>query len=77
MATISRATALTAYASAVTAFRTAYANLYAADKALKTSPGFGDPPDVVEFRHAFANPNESGSLQADIEASFNSNSFTT
>jgi hypothetical protein len=76
MATISRAAAITAYASAVTSFRTARANLDAADRALGLQ-GFGLPgPDVIELRHSAANPSESGSLGDDTRASFNSNTFT-
>lgn len=75
MATLSRATAISDYASAVTAFRTAFATLAAADQALGFQ-GFGVPPDVVDLRHSVANGNESGSLQDDIRAARAANTFT-
>lgn len=71
-----RDAAVTDYASKVSDLRTAYTTLAALDIALGSPmiayasqrPGFGDIPDVATFRHAFANPNEGGSLQADINA---------
>jgi hypothetical protein len=53
------------YRLAVAEFRQAYAQL-AADDRRAGRTGFGPPPNIVEFRHALANPNESGSLQDDI-----------
>jgi hypothetical protein len=53
------------YRLAVVEFRAAYAELAAADRRAGRS-GFGPPPEIVQFRHALANPNESGSLADDI-----------
>ena len=53
------------YRDAVSEFRIAYAML-AADDRRCNRPGFGEPPDVIDLRHAIANPNESGSIADDI-----------
>jgi len=53
------------YRDAVTEFRLAYALLAASDQREGRS-GFGPPPEIVQFRHSLANPNESGSLADDI-----------
>jgi hypothetical protein len=53
------------YRDAVTEFRLAYALLAASDQRAGRS-GFGPPPEIVQFRHAVANPGESGSLADDI-----------
>jgi hypothetical protein len=54
------------YAAAVTEFRLSYSLLAAADIRAGRS-GFGPPINVVELRHAIANPNEGGSLADDIQ----------
>lgn len=54
------------YRLAVVEFRSAYANLAAADQRAGRS-GFGPPPAITELRHALANPDESGSLADDIK----------
>jgi hypothetical protein len=53
------------YRLAVAEFRAAYAQL-AADDRRANRAGFGPPINIVELRHAVANPNESGSLADDI-----------
>jgi hypothetical protein len=53
------------YRLAVVEFRAAYAQLAADDQRAKRA-GFGPPPNIVELRHAIANPNEAGSLADDI-----------
>jgi len=53
------------YRLAVVEFRAAYAQLAADDQRAGRS-GFGPPINVVELRHAIANPNEAGSLADDI-----------
>jgi hypothetical protein len=53
------------YRDAVREFRAAYAEL-AADDRRCNRPGFGVPPDVIDLRHALANPNEGGSIADDI-----------
>jgi hypothetical protein len=53
------------YRLAVIEFRSAYAELAAADQRAKRN-GFGPPPEIVQFRHSIANPTESGSLADDI-----------
>jgi hypothetical protein len=54
------------YRLAVIEFRAAFAQLAAADQRAGR-PGFGVPIDVVQLRHAVANPNEAGSLADDIK----------
>jgi hypothetical protein len=53
------------YRLAVVEFRAAYAQL-AADDRRANRQGFGPPPNIVELRHAIANPNEAGALSDDI-----------
>lgn len=53
------------YRLAVIEFRAAYSQLAADDQRAKRA-GFGPPPNIVELRHAIANPNEAGSLADDI-----------
>jgi hypothetical protein len=53
------------YRLAVIEFRAAYAELAADDRRFNRQ-GFGPPPNIVELRHAVANPDESGSLADDI-----------
>jgi hypothetical protein len=53
------------YRLAVAEFRSAYASL-AADDRRAGRQGFGPPPNIVELRHAIANPDEAGSLADDI-----------
>ncbi len=66
-----RDAARTSYATAAKAFRAAYTELYALDVLLDSrgqdSRGFGIPPDAVSLRHAVALPDESGSIQADMQ----------
>ena len=66
-----RDAARSAYASAAKAFRAAYTELYALDVLLESRGehhrGFGIPPDAVQLRHAVALPDESGSIQADMQ----------
>ncbi|MGX9431767.1 hypothetical protein [Bradyrhizobium sp. LeoA1S1] len=57
--------AVVAYAAAVKEFRRARAELGAWD-ILHNRPGFGIWPGVVELRHQFANPDESGYPPDDI-----------
>jgi hypothetical protein len=54
------------YRLAVAEFRASYAALAASDQKANRS-GFGPPPDIVQLRHAIANPGESGSLADDIK----------
>jgi len=54
------------YRLAVIEFRAAFAQLAVDDRRAGRS-GFGPPPEIVQFRHAIANPNESGSLADDIK----------
>jgi hypothetical protein len=53
------------YRLAVVEFRAAYAQLAADDRRFKRQ-SFGPPPNIVELRHAVANPDEKGSLADDI-----------
>jgi hypothetical protein len=53
------------YRDAVREFREVYALLAASD-ARAGRQGFGPAPEIVQFRHAIALPDESGSLQDDI-----------
>ena len=53
------------YRLAVIEFRAAYAQVAADDRRFNRQ-GFGPPPNIVELRHAIANPNEAGSLADDI-----------
>jgi hypothetical protein len=53
------------YRLAVIEFRAAYAELAAEDRRAGRS-GFGPTINVVDLRHAIANPDESGSLAEDI-----------
>jgi hypothetical protein len=57
--------AIERYRLAVIEFRRAYAQLAAADRRANRQ-GFGTVPDIVLFRHALANPDESGSLGDDV-----------
>jgi hypothetical protein len=54
------------YRLAVREFRQAYGQL-AADDRRANRQGFGVPINVVDLRHALANPNEGGSLADDVE----------
>jgi hypothetical protein len=54
------------YRLAVREFRQAYGQL-AADDRRANRQGFGVPINVVDLRHALANPNETGSLADDVE----------
>jgi hypothetical protein len=54
------------YRLAVREFREAYGQL-AADDRRANRQGFGEPIHVVDLRHAVANPNETGSLEDDVE----------
>jgi hypothetical protein len=53
------------YRDAVREFREVYALLAASDARAGRS-GFGIPPEITQFRHSVALPNEGGSLQDDI-----------
>jgi hypothetical protein len=55
------------YADAVREFRESYALLAASSDQRAGRSGFGPPPEIVQFRHALANPGESGSLSDDIK----------
>jgi len=71
-----RDAAATDYATKVAALRTSFVELAALDIVLgspgvgyqQQRPGFGDYPDALIFRHAFAAPTFGGSFAADVKA---------
>jgi hypothetical protein len=74
-----RATAGTAYATALANFKAAYVALAAYDRVLvndrvrfaQVLPGFGPIPDAISLRHAEAAPNHQGDWASDIVGAAN------